>query len=500
MMCRKIGLFVFPAGILLCGLGQDRVALGQVGERTLNRSVVMIRSVQQEFDYVTPWKQTEVVQGIGSGFVIAGRRILTNAHNASNYKYVEVRKEYEARRWPARVAFIGHDCDLAILTVDDDSFFNDMVALESGPLPKVNSTVQTYGFPVGGRRISVTEGVVSRIQMDVYSHTRADSHLVVQTDAAINPGNSGGPVLQDGKVVGVAFQGLREAENIGYLIPTTVMQHFLTDIEDGRYDGFGSVGFSFFPGLHSISYADYLKVPPDQQGIVILNTLMHSSLEDVLQAGDVITRIDDFDIDNDGMIEIYGLRLHMAESIERRQIGENAELTFYRSGELNTTTAVVALNKPILPYWRQYDADPRYEVFAGLTFVPVSRNFLESWGRTWITDIPYYLRYLFSDSEQLNTDRDRKEYVVLSGILPDEVNSYSGGFRSKVVETVNGLDIHGLGDLRDAFAQSRDGFCIIRFMGATAPLILDSAKANERHQSILGKYQVPAEANLEAKP
>lgn len=500
MRLPKIVVVATAAAVLLCGLGGAGGAVAQVGLRTLDKSVVMIRSVQQEFDYVTPWKQTEVAHGIGSGFVIAGRRILTNAHNASNYKYVEVRKEYEARRYPARVAFIGHDCDLAILTVDDDSFFNDMIPLKLGPLPKVNSTVQTYGFPVGGRRISVTEGVVSRIQMDLYSHSRADSHLVVQTDAAINPGNSGGPVLQDGKVVGVAFQGLREAENIGYLIPTTVIEHFLTDIEDGKYDGFGSVGFAFFPGLHSRSYADYLKVPPGQQGIVILNTLMHSSVENVLQAGDVITGIDDLDIDNDGMIEIYGLRLHMAEAIERRQIGENIELSFYRNGELNKIGAVVALNKPILPYWRQYDAEPRYEVFAGLTFVPVSRNFLETWGRTWIIDMPFYLRYLFNNSEQLNTSRRRKEYVVLSEILPDEVNSYSGGSRSNVVESVNGIDIHSLSDLRDAFAQSRDGFCIIKFMGTAAPLILDNKKANQHHPNIMAKYQVPAETDSEAKP
>lgn len=500
MRLPRIVVVATAAAVLLCGLGGAGGAVAQVGLRTLDKSVVMIRSVQQEFDHVTPWKQTEVVHGIGSGFIISGQRILTNAHNASNYKYVEVRKEYEAKRYPAKVAFIGHDCDLAILTMDDDSFFNDMVGLELGPLPKVNSTVQTYGFPVGGRRISVTEGVVSRIQMDIYSHSRADSHLVVQTDAAINPGNSGGPVLQGGKVVGVAFQGLREAENIGYLIPTTVIEHFLTDIEDGKYDGFGYVGFSFFPGLHSRSYADYLKVPPGQQGIVILNTLMHSSVENVLQAGDVITRIDDFDIDNDGMIEIYGLRLHMAEAIERRQIGENIELAFYRNGELNKIAAVVALNKPILPYWREYDAEPRYEVFAGLTFVPVSRNFLETWGRTWIIDMPFYLRYLFNDSEQLNTSRQLKEYIVLSEILPDEVNSYSGGSRSNVVESVNGIDIHSLSDLRDAFTQSRDGFCIIKFMGTVAPLILDGEKADQRHPGIMEKYQIPAETNSEAKP
>ena len=496
----KIVAFATAVALLLSGLGQTPAAFAQMGQRTLNRSVVMIRSVQQEFDYITPWKQGNMAQGVGSGFVISGRRILTNAHNASNNKYVEIRKEYVAKRYPAKVEYIGHDCDLAILTVADETFFDDMVPLEFGPIPKVNTTVQTYGFPLGGRRISVTEGVVSRIQMDVYSHTRADSHLVVQTDAAINPGNSGGPVLQNGKVVGVAFQGLREAENVGYLIPTTVIQHFLTDIEDGRYDGFGSVGFSFFPGLHSTSYADYLKVPPGKEGIIILSTLMNSSIESVLQPGDVITQIDDFVIDNDGMIQIHDLRLHMSESIERKQIGENVEIAFYRNGELNNTTAVVALNKPVLAYWRQYDEPPRYEVYAGLTFVPVSRNFLETWGRTWITDLPYYLRYLFTDSDQLNTDRDRAEYVVLSEILPDEVNSYSGGFQSMVVETVNGIDIHGLGDLRDALAQSRDGFCIIKFMGATAPLIIDSEKANQHHPGIMEKYQIPAESNLEEKP
>ena len=102
--------------------------------------------------------------------------------------------------------------------------------------------------------------------MDTYAHTGADSHLVIQTDAAINPGNSGGPVMQDGKVVGVAFQGLRQADNIGYMIPTTVIRHFLADINDGKYDGFGSLGVMLYPGLHNPSYKDYLKVPAGPAG------------------------------------------------------------------------------------------------------------------------------------------------------------------------------------------------------------------------------------------
>ncbi len=62
-------------------------------------------------------------QGIGSGFLIGRQIVLTNAHNVSNYRYMELKKENIAKRYPARVAFIGHDCDLAILTIDDESFF-----------------------------------------------------------------------------------------------------------------------------------------------------------------------------------------------------------------------------------------------------------------------------------------------------------------------------------------------------------------------------------------
>ncbi len=484
-----------PAIVASQAQGQLRIA--DAGTNALEKSVVMIRSVSQDFDYVTPWKQMAMGQGSGSGFIIEGNRILTNAHNVSNNKYIEVKKQNLARRYPAVVTFIAHDCDLAVLEILDQSFFGDMVALELGGIPAVNSTVQTYGFPVGGRQLSTTEGVVSRVQMDTYSHSQADAHLVVQTDAAINPGNSGGPVMQAGKVVGVAFQGLRSADNIGYMIPTTVIRHFLADIADGKYHGFGSLGFTFFPGLHSKSYARYLKVPAGTQGIVVLSTMMHSSVENIFQKNDVITKVDNYSIDNDGMVTIYGLSIHMSEVIEQKQIGETVSIAFYRDGELLEQEATVALNRPILAYDRQYDVPPRYVVYAGLTFVPVTRNYLEVWGSSWLADIPFYLRYLFYDSEQLNTDRRRKEYVVLSKILPDEVNSYCLGFEDQVVDSVNGAPIRRLSDLPRALASRDTGFLVIEFLGLERPLVLDVEKAKIAQQRILEKYNVPSATNLE---
>ncbi len=494
MRCRRTKFLV--AASVLAFLAGPAVCADQ-SQRSFEKSVVLIRAVKQDFDYTTPWKQKAMTQGSGSGLIIAGNRILTNAHNVSNWRYIELRKENVAKRYPAKVAFVGHDCDLAILTVDDDVFFDDTVPLDLAGIPKVGSTVSTYGFPMGGDHVSVTEGVVSRIETDTYVHTGADSHLVIQTDAAINPGNSGGPVIQDGKVVGVAFQGLQLADNIGYMIPTTVINHFLEDINDGKYDGFGSVGVVLFPGLHSESFKEFLKVPPDQDGVVVISTLMHSSVESILEPNDVITQIDEYDIDNDGMVRIHGLTLHLSEAIEAKQIGDSVEMTFYRRGERITKTAKIALNRPIFAYERQYDNPPRYVCFAGLTFVPATRNFLETWGRDWLADIPYYLRYLFNDSMQLNTDRQRKEYVVLAEIMPDEINSYSGDFKSLVVESINGVPVWSLDDVPKALEQSVNGFHCLKFMGDNRMLPIDAEKARLRHRQILEKYQIPAQARLE---
>jgi len=495
-MSKKVLILIAPI-LLITAAAAAQSVFDLQDSNTLNKSVVLIRSVSQDFNYVTPWKQMSMAQGTGSGFVIEGNRILTNAHNISNYKYIEVKKQNIATRYPAKVQFVGHDCDLAVLTVIDPSFFDDTVPLAIGDIPKLNTTVLTYGFPLGGRDISITKGVISRIQMDTYIHTRADSHLVIQTDAAINPGNSGGPVMQDGKVVGVAFQGLQVAENIGYMIPTTVIRHFLEDIEDGQYDGFGSIGFTFSTSLHNKNYARYLKVPPDKQGVVIIDTLMNSSIENLVKHNDVLVKVDDYPVDNDGMVEIYGLSIHMSEVVEQKQLGQTVNLEFYRDGKLNKVSAKVALNRPVLAYWRLYDKPPKYYVYAGLTFVSLSRNFLENWGDSWINNIPFYLRYLFFDSDYLNSDRQRKEYIVLSEILPDDVNTYCSDFLNNVVESINDLPIRSAEDLRDAFTANTGRFCTIKFMGSPTALILDNEKAKKQNPEILKKYNVSAHTNME---
>jgi S1-C subfamily serine protease len=458
----------------------------------LTKSVVMIQIVKQPFDYTTPWKQTSISQGVGSGFIIDGQRILTNGHNIADSRYLIVKKENFAKKYPAYVEFVGHDCDLAIIKVKDPTFFEGTESLRIGNLPRVNSKVETYGFPMGGTHISITSGIVSRIQTQAYAHTGADSHLVVQTDAAINPGNSGGPVIMDGNVVGVAFQGLTRADNIGYMIPTTIIKHFLKDVNDGTYDGFGSIGINLFEGLHNESYKEYLKLPADTEGVVVTSIMLNSSAEKVLKKNDCLTQIDNYNIDNDGMIVIYGQKYSLEEAVEAKQINETAEVVFWRDGKKESAQLKIQLNRPVFEFARVYDNPPPYVCFAGLTFVSASRNFLETWGREWISDIPHILRYLMMDSQNLNKDRERKEYVVLSQILPDPINLYDSEFANKPLERINDQPIRSLEDVRKAFKNKDCEFYILKFMSSENPLLLDAKQAHQQNDTILKKYNVPA--------
>lgn len=78
---------------------------------------------------------------------------------------VKVKKRGDDEKFLARVLALGVDCDIALLTVDDPAFWEGLAPLEFGPLPQLQDTVAVVGYPIGGDTISVTAGVVSRIEV-----------------------------------------------------------------------------------------------------------------------------------------------------------------------------------------------------------------------------------------------------------------------------------------------------------------------------------------------
>ena len=196
-------------------------------------AVVKVYVTAQEPDFDSPWQSLAPENSTGSGVVVGAGRVLTGAHVVADATFLQVRKPEDPTKYTASVLAVSHDADLALLRVDHPSFMVDIQPMEIGELPGLRDRVSVVGYPIGGEEISVTEGVVSRIEVQEYTHSGRNL-LAVTVDAAINDGNSGGPALGDGKVVGIAFQSLEDAENIGQLVPAPILQAFLRGIESGR--------------------------------------------------------------------------------------------------------------------------------------------------------------------------------------------------------------------------------------------------------------------------
>jgi S1-C subfamily serine protease len=481
---------------LACCPAVSAVAFGNRDISGLRAAVVKIYVTTQDHDYATPWQSSAPAQASGTGFVISKRRILTNAHVVSNTRYIEVKKDTDPRRYRARVLHRGHDCDLAVLTVNDPAFFEDTRPVKFATvLPKLSDTVTVLGYPMGGERLSLTKGVVSRIDFAVYSHSGVDQHLVLQVDAAINPGNSGGPVLYGGRVVGLAFQGLARGDNIGYAIPNPVLQRFLTDIEDGTYNGYQELGAGVMD-LRNAALRTALGLPQAQSGVVVYYLDPFGCAKDCLRLGDVLLAIDGHDIAEDGTIQLEDNVIEFSELLERKQWGESVTLRVWRAHAMQDIR--VPLETPFDPYiFRNlYDRKPEYVMVGGLVFSPLTREYLRTQGERLSGNIGqellYYMQYAKIDGAYVGRD----EFVVLSARLPHAVNTYGDGFVNAVVERVNDQPITRLTDVRTAIASRTTGFHVFEFAGLDDRLVLDAQATAQATADVMRQYAVPAAVHI----
>lgn len=277
-----------------------------------------------------PWTKTPPRSTSGTGFItdVSLRLIFTNAHCVEFAKTILLRKTGDAQKYEASLLSINHQCDLAVLTVADDAFWERAVEIEVGEMPRMQQRVDVIGYPIGGDTVSITSGVVSRIDWQPYSQSGGEKYLCVQVDASINPGNSGGPAVSGGKLVGVAFQGMRMANNIGYIIPISIFKSMVTNFKECAE----AAGISLTESLPMVwpkpkspdvplvtvrQFARFcpfcqsaenpfmrlsVSLPASESGIIVRSIPSLSNLHGVFQKNDILVAVDGVNVENDGRI------------------------------------------------------------------------------------------------------------------------------------------------------------------------------------------------------
>ena len=457
---------------------------------SLSSSVVKIFTSSAKPDQTRPWQMNGQHYSSGSGAIIDNNFILTSAHVVDSGVYIEVRKESSPKKYISHVKWISHEADLALLEVEDKTFFENTKVLKFDGLPYRQSGIVVYGYPEGGNEISITQGIVSRIEQTVYVHS-GESLLTIQIDAAINPGNSGGPAFdKEGNIVGIAMQGLTSSENIGYLVSTPVIKHFLNDISDGKYDGFPEVGIST-QNMENKTLKKHHNMG-NRTGVIVRHVNIDGSSNGYLKKGDVILAIDGVQIlDNFTIPMKKNGRVSANYLIARHQVGETSEVTILRNNKEIKIAIPLKINADLIPY--EHEKSPEYYIFAGLVFRPLTLNYLQEWGESWTEDAPVHLSNFYLN-HNYHTE-EKKVLVLFQGALADRANA---GYKdtSQIVTKVNGVSINTFKDLVDVIKNSALDNDIIISLSNGNNMILDKNEAIKANKRVLERYGIKSKSHI----
>jgi S1-C subfamily serine protease len=460
------------------GLAQDEAQEGAIRE-----TVVKISSTMRMPDMMRPWAKQSPRDASGTGVVIEGKRILTNAHVVLYASQLFVESNQSSDKLNATVEAVSPAMDLAVLKLDDESFFDKRPPLpRTAELPKVKDSVLVYGYPQGGTSQSVTKGIVSRIEFAGYNDQA--SGVRIQVDAAINPGNSGGPALVDNKLIGLIFSRLNQSDNIGYIIPSEEIDLFLKDVADGKYDGKPAM-HEQLQTLENDALRSKLGLDRKLTGMVV-----HKPDGDdetyPLKEWDLITRIGDSEIDNVGMVKVRDdLRMRFQYMVQKVAHDGKVPLSIVRDGKPMT------IELPVLPRHEMLVESlrgryPQYFVFGPVVFSPVTTEFLAGVGDRFYT----VFSLIGSPMATRRGDRPRfpgEELVVVSSpMFPHRIGKgYSNPFM-KVVREVNGTRIRNLRHLVETLRDSKDKFVTISFDDrASETMVFDRAEVLKATDEIL---------------
>ncbi|WP_425399494.1 trypsin-like peptidase domain-containing protein [Aeoliella sp.] len=460
----------------------DDAAEQSPGEVDIEAHVVKLNVTHRRPDHYRPWTKSSPQKSSGSGVVLPGGRILTNAHVIMHESQVLVQMREGGDQLPAHVVAASPEMDLAIVELDDPAPLASLPGLElADRLPETKSRVSVYGYPTGGEDLSVTTGIVSRIEFTSYYFTGAG--VRVQVDAALNPGNSGGPAIQDDQIIGLVFSKIESADNIGYLIPTEEIKRFLEDIEDGNYDGKPLLLDEYQSGENT-ALRNFLKMPSEATGIVV--TRVNPDVEDSpLQKFDVLTHIGPHELDNQGFVEVRpGLRLRFMYYVPLLAKDGKVSATILRDGESQEIEIPVrnARNLLIPLLKNNY---PEYFIYGPLVFTTPTQESVRALGPLYMTALaarqnPLVLRMFDRPAEP-----DEQLVMIATRMFPHRITQGYSNQPFAVIEHVNGTPVKSLKHMAELLRDSEDEFLEFGIDGQGETMVFRRKELEDVSEEIL---------------
>jgi S1-C subfamily serine protease len=455
----------------------NKIDNGEINKEEIDKEINGSEDIN-ELDENTMYKKSKAEKK-----KISKKYILTNAHCVDNSTYITAKKRGSSEWFRMKIEIIICECDLAVLSPQDDAFWDGVQPLSLGEMPKKLDKVLVYGYPLGGYNISVTKGIVNRVQIIPYFNVV--NGIAIQIDAPINFGNSGGPVIdRNGEVVGVAFAGEDDkiSQNMGYIIPTTFI-NFIFDIfrSEKVFRGICTLGTEI-QTLNNVGLREYYKT---DKGILVTKVYQLGSSYKFLKENDVITKIDGIDIRSDGTVpleKIVGYSINdeivpYTNITSLKRPGTIVPVEIIRDGKVLKVDIKLQPENFLIPIL-EYQINPSYYIIAGLVFIPLSYMFIDEKrkDRESISSIIGTL--------QREPKTHGEQIIILSQIIRTELTE-DFVENNDVLTSLNDQEIINLSHLFNLVQKEMKKADYLVFKFDRKEIILSTADVKKHHKSIL---------------
>lgn len=462
----------------------------------IETQVVRVLATNKAGYYHKPWKSPNFTTTQASGFFFKDERnfpgreglILTNAHAVSQAQSIKVSNGVEKRHYDAKLVGACNSADFAVLQLEPEALQTyerlngKIVPMELGDSDalRLGDKVLGWGYPLGGESISKSEqGEISRIEVNRYAYSQ-ESWLMYQASLQQNRGNSGGPVLKDGVVVGVAFQGIRASDRINYFIPINLIKSLMPVLDkeelivQWRY-----VVQHMFPRLK-----DYYNLNPEQGGVLLDYIIPDGGpYKFGLRENDIIIEIDGHSIDSFGDIffKPLGQKIYFAEVINRKKVGDPLTIKVIRDGTVMEISGSLTPSLPrLVP---KVFSDANYFIFGGVGFVELTFNCISNLGKSGDTFKEKYLSEF--------PERPYQKIVIISEVFPEYGIVKTDPFLKRV-ERVNGEEVLNIEQLYSTIqaAKQQGKKKLLLEISRNLRLPLDLENAEELDRQVQAKYGI----------
>lgn len=518
-------------------------------------ALIHITNSDAVIDLHAPWKVKSPRTCTGTGFSIGNKMILTNHHVVAGSTSLRVFKHGVPGNYAAKVVCASKVCDLALITVEDDTFWEGLPAVSfQEKVPELDDDVCAVGYPLGATSVTLTRGVVSNVQLsDLSLSNRQEQQLTVQIDAAINPGNSGGPVFNQatGEVVGVAFSGMEDAEGTGFIIPTPVIRNFLAVYEaTGTFGRLPNLGIDTLQLTNSAMRTLLFglgKAPKHHNGILITHVARFTCAEAAgVLPGDLLMAIDGVPISEEGEIPFRSHeRVGFEYLITSKKVGDQVKLSLLRSKasglkdaasffDVNALVSTPSAPSPLelsvtlapthglVPRELGNDYAPEFMIIGGLVFVIAGLPLFEQVRETLNAHGPDHgpmeaiyksvhelLSPATSMTQALGPDEDAArsrdtQALLCTDCLAHDVNEGYSRLVGKRLFTVNGTAVENmkhavnlLMPLLDASKEAPSSHVVLQFYGSRKAAVFETEALRTAMPTILQQHKIPSWASLD---